>query len=45
MVRSVSAMILLALVTTLSAIAIAAALRAVHVDGYRRIPTDRTRLP
>ncbi|WP_448231929.1 hypothetical protein [Microbacterium lacticum] len=40
-------MILLTLLTLISAIAIAiaATFRTVHVDGYRRTPTDRTRLP
>ncbi len=38
-------MILLTLLTLISAIAIAATFRTVHVNGYRRTPTDRTRLP
>jgi hypothetical protein len=43
--RSVSAMFTLILIAVLSAVAIAGSIVAVHNDGYRQIPTDRTRLP
>lgn len=33
------------LLASVSTVAIVATVRALRVDGYRRIPTDRTRLP
>jgi len=36
---------LVVILVSVSTIAIVATVRALRVDGYRRIPTDRTRLP
>ncbi len=38
-------MILILLLTALSAIGIASTLRALRNDGYRRTPTDWSRIP
>ncbi len=43
--RSFSAMILLILFAALSVVGIAATAVAVLRDGYRAVPTDRSRLP
>ena len=44
--RSVSAMVtVFALTALLSTVAIVATARALRVDGYRRVPTDPSRLP
>ncbi|MDR7183968.1 hypothetical protein J2X85_000991 [Microbacterium trichothecenolyticum] len=38
-------MFMVILLAALSAVAFASTIAALHSDGYRRIPTDRTRLP
>jgi hypothetical protein len=38
-------MFMVILLAALSAVALASTFAALHSDGYRRIPTDRTRLP
>jgi len=43
--RSVSAMFMVILLAALSAVALSSTIAALRTDGYRRIPTDRTRLP
>jgi hypothetical protein len=43
--RSVSAMFLIIVLAALSAWALASTVVALRSDGYRRVPTDRTRLP
>lgn len=44
--RSFSAMVtVIVIFGLLAAVAVIATVRAVRVDGYRRIPTDRSRLP
>jgi hypothetical protein len=43
--RSVSAMFMVILIAALSVAAIGSTIAALRTDGYRRIPTDRTRLP
>jgi len=43
--RSVSAMLMMIALAALSAYAIGASIVSLRNDGYRRMPTDRTRLP
>ncbi|GAA5209881.1 hypothetical protein GCM10025774_24640 [Microbacterium kyungheense] len=43
--RSVSAMFLILVITALSVWAFTSTITAVRSDGYRQVPTDRTRLP
>jgi hypothetical protein len=38
-------MVLLLLTAALSVLAIGSSIVALHRDGYRRVPTDATRLP
>lgn len=43
--HSVTAVIVLLASALLAAVAIAASVRSLFTDGYRRLPTDRNRLP
>lgn len=43
--RSVSAMFIAIVIASLALAAFASTIAALPKDGYRRIPTDRTRLP